>query len=79
MAQSVVISDDMWDELSQVARREKRQPQALVTEILRGYLESESDEALFREMQGDLGGREMSDQDAVDLVHEMRRERASRR
>ena len=53
MAQSIVISDDIWDELSQVARREKRQPQALVIDILRGYLESEPDEALFREMQDD--------------------------
>lgn len=77
MAQSLVISDEVWQELSQVARKKRRQPHALVMDLIRDYLETESDQSLFDEMRRDLGDREMSDEEAVELVHQVRRERRS--
>jgi predicted transcriptional regulator len=77
MAQSVQISDEVWQELAQVARKKRRRPQTLVKELIRDYLEVESDQALFEEMKADLGGREMSEEEAVEWVHQVRRERHS--
>lgn len=77
MAQSIQISDDIWQELDRIARRKRRQPQTILAQLIRDFLETESDQALFDEMKMSLKGREISDDEAVGLVHLVRQERRS--
>lgn len=79
MSQTVTISDEVWSELAQAARKRRQAPEALVRTLISDYLEAEADESLLGEMRADLNGLEMDEDDAVRFVRQVRRERQSRR
>ncbi|MGQ9626682.1 MAG: hypothetical protein ACUVV0_07230 [Anaerolineae bacterium] len=69
----IQIDDQLWLAFAAAAQRQRKEPQTLLSELIREYLESEEDETLFEEMRQDLGGLEMGDEEAVAFVHQHRR------
>ncbi|MBI4786368.1 MAG: hypothetical protein HY782_04910 [Chloroflexi bacterium] len=73
--QTIRIDRQLWDTLTNLAAKKGRNPQALVNQLIREYLQVEEDKALFRDMRRDLRGREMTDSESVEFVHRHRREK----
>lgn len=73
--ESLHIDPRLWDSFSDAATRQKKKPQALLAQLMREYLETQEDKALFADMRHDLRGRTMNDAEAVLLVKRYRREK----
>lgn len=79
MNQTIRVDPDLWDEFTVVANRQRKRPKNLVVKLIRDYLQIQKDLTLFVEMRHDLRGREMTDEEAVQFVHDYRREKRARR
>lgn len=80
MASNSIVAFDpaLWESITKEATRRRTKPQNLITKIVREYLETEADLAWWRSVQPELPRIEMTDQEAVDFVHAIRRERKNR-
>lgn len=65
----------IWEEFQKQAKKRRRNPVALVTELMREQLEIWEDEKLFREMRRDAQKSGYTEDDAVELVRQYRREK----
>lgn len=75
---TVRIDPQLWESFSQIASKRRRKPQTLLNELIREYLEREVDLAWWEETRREYRGRDLSDEEAVDLVHQIRREKKNR-
>ena len=73
--ESMQIDPHLWDSFSSAAAKQKKKPQTLLTQLIREYLETQEDRALFADMRRELRGRNLSDTEAVLLVKHYRREK----
>jgi len=67
----------LWSGFVTTARQQQVEPQSLLADLLREYLEIEADKALDEEIRRDLQGCELSNRQAVRVVHRHRRKRAT--
>jgi len=72
---SVRVDRRLWNWFVTSARQKQVEPQFLLADLLREYLETEEDETLADEMRRDLRGRELSNRQAVRFVHQRRPKR----
>jgi len=79
MNQTIRIDPKLWNAFATVAGKQRKSPRNLVVKLIRDYLQVQEAEALFVDMRRDLHGREMSDEEAVQFVHDYRREKRARR
>jgi len=68
-----------WKEFEQAARRRHRDPQKLLAQFIQEYLEIDADERLHREMQRQARRSGYKEEQAVELVREVRGEMRKRR
>lgn len=70
---TIQIDPQLWKQFASLATQRRKRPQTLLAQLMRDYLQIESDGALFKEMQHDAQGRALSDAEAVTFVHQHRR------
>ena len=75
MEKEIVFDSAIWEEFQKQAKKRRRNPVALVTELMREQLEIWEDEKLFREMRRDARKSGYTEDDAVELVRQYRREK----
>jgi hypothetical protein len=78
MKKEIVFDSAIWEEFQRQAKKRRRNPVALVTELMREQLEIWEDEKLFREMRRDARKSGYTEDDAVELVRQYRREKRQR-
>jgi hypothetical protein len=78
MEKEIVFDSAIWEEFQKQAKKRRRNPVALVTELMREQLEIWEDEKLFREMRRDARKSRYTEDDAVELVRQYRREKRQR-
>ncbi|MGB9178523.1 MAG: hypothetical protein WCB68_04685 [Pyrinomonadaceae bacterium] len=67
-----LMKTDLWQEFERRARRERKQPAALLARLLREYLEITDDVRLNEEMRREAQRSRYTADDAVRLVKEHR-------
>lgn len=75
MKNEIVFDPAIWEEFQREARKRRRNPANLITEWMREQLEIWEDEKLFREMRRDARKSGYTEDDAVELVRQYRREK----
>ncbi|MGH9832711.1 MAG: hypothetical protein ACRD9Y_06815 [Blastocatellia bacterium] len=78
MKNETMFDPAIWEEFQKQAKKRRRNPVALVTELMREQLEIWEDEKLFREMRRDARKSGYTEDDAVELVRQYRREKRQR-
>lgn len=72
------MNTELWQEFERRARRERKQPAALLARLLREYLEVGDDVRLNEEMRRDARRSGYDESDAVRLVKANRASKRSR-
>lgn len=75
MKNETIFDQTIWEEFQRQAKRRRRNPVKLITELMREQLEIWEDEKLFREMRRDARKSGYTEDDAVELVRQYRREK----
>lgn len=75
MKNELQFDTTIWEEFQKQAKKRRRNPVTLVTELMREQLEIWEDEKLFREMRRDARKSGYKEEDAVELVRQYRREK----
>ena len=78
MKNETQFDQTIWDEFQRQAKRRRRNPVKLISELMREQLEIWEDEKLFREMRRDAQKSGYTEDDAVELVKQYRREKRQR-
>ncbi len=83
MAKEVLVeSSPLWERFQTEARKRRRNPTRLVTKYLRECLEIWEDETLDEEIRADVqkhsGARSLTDDEAVEVVRQYRREKKAK-
>ncbi len=78
MKNETIFDQTVWEEFQRQAKRRRRNPVKLITELMREQLEIWEDEKLFREMRRDALKSGYTEDDAVELVKQYRREKRQR-
>ena len=69
----------LWDQFQKAARERRRSPVRLLTEYMRERLESWEDQQLDDEIRQDVQRSGYREEEAVEIVHQYRREKRERR
>ncbi len=72
------IQSDLWRDFENQTKAVKRQPIAVMAELVRDYLERVQDQKLLDEMRRDARASGYRASDAVKLVRAYRKEKKSR-
>lgn len=75
MKNELQLDSTIWEEFQKQAKNRRRNPITLITRLMREQLEIWEDEKLFREMRRDARKSGYTEDDAVELVREYRREK----
>jgi hypothetical protein len=67
------------EEFARVARRRRQDPESLLVQFMREYLEAWEDEKLHREMQRQARRSGVKESEAVEFVRRVRRDLRKRR
>lgn len=78
MKNETLFDQTIWEEFQRQAKRRRRNPVKLISELMREQLEIWEDEKLFREMRRDAQKSGYTEDDAVELVKQYRREKRQR-
>lgn len=78
MKNETLFDQTIWEEFQRQAKRRRRNPVKLITDLMREQLEIWEDEKLFREMRRDAQKSGYKEDDAVELVNQYRREKRQR-
>ncbi len=78
MKNETLFDQTIWEEFQRQAKRRRRNPVKLITDLMREQLEIWEDEKLFREMRRDAQKSGYKEDDAVELVKQYRREKRQR-
>ena len=73
MKKEIVLDPAIWEEFQKQAKRRRRNPVALVTELMREQLEIWEDEKLDKAMRRDARKSGYTEDDAVELVRQYRK------
>jgi len=73
-----LMNTELWQEFERRARRERKQPAALLARLLREYLEVGDDVRLNEELRRDARRSRYDESDAVRLVRDYRASKRSR-
>ena len=73
--ETIHIESKLWRDFTIAVQEEGKQPMRVVSRLLREYLEIHKDIALFEKMRASVRGPEMTDEEAVEFVHQYRREK----
>lgn len=73
--ETIRINSQLWRDFTNAVQEEGKQPMRVVSRLLREYLEIRKDTALFEKMRASVRGPEMTDEEAVEFVHQYRREK----
>ena len=79
MSNAELLKSPVWDQFQTVARRQRRDPRKLLLAYMLEYLEIWEDEQLDQEIQADARRSGYTEDEAVQLVKQLRREKAARR
>lgn len=79
MANEIKVEPQLWEQFERAAREQRRNSVRLLAEVVREYLEIYEDEKLFRQMQRDARKSGYKEEDAVELVRQVRREMREKR
>lgn len=74
MEQEIKLDAQLREQLEQAAREQRRNPARLLQQIVREYLDIYEDEKLFRQMQRKARRSGYREEDAVDIVRQVRQE-----
>ena len=74
MEQEIKLDPQLQAQLTEAAREQRRSPARLLQEVVREYLEIYEDEKLFCQMQREARRSGYREEDAVDLVRQVRRQ-----
>lgn len=72
MAKEIKVDSQLWEQFEQATREQRRSPLRLLTEVVQEYLEIYEDEKLFRQMQRDACKSGYKEEDAVELVRQVK-------
>lgn len=75
MTNAEIFKTEVWREFEATAKSEKENPINLLIELMSEYLESHSDTVLFDEIAEEGFESKYTEDDAVELVRQARRER----
>ncbi len=78
MSNAELLESPVWDQFQTVARRKRRNPRKLLLDYMREYMEICEDERLDQEIQADARRSGYSEEDAVEIVKQLRREKVAR-
>lgn len=78
MATNTLTESPVWKQFEEEARRQGEDPVDLVTKYMNECLEVWEDEALDEEIRGDARNSGYAEEDALEIVHQYRREKGSR-
>ncbi len=78
MSNVELLKSPVWDEFQTAARRQRRDPRKLLMDYMREYLEICEDKRLDQEIQADARRSGYSEEDAVEIVKQLRREKVAR-
>lgn len=73
--ETIRINSQLWRDFTNAVQEEGKKPMRVVSRLLREYLEIRKDTALFEKMRASVRGPEMTDEEAVEFVHQYRREK----
>lgn len=71
----IPINSQLWRDFVAATQQEGEQPLRVVSRMLREYMQIRKDTALFEKMRASVRGREMTEEEAVEFVHQYRREK----
>jgi len=74
LSNAELLKSPVWDQFQAAARRKRRDPRKLLLEYMREYTEISEDERLDQEIQADARRSGYSEEDAVEIVKQLRRE-----
>jgi predicted transcriptional regulator len=74
---AVRIRDELWDELTDVARRQKRTPTAVARQALREYIRQANDEELLERSSSVARRARFTSRETETIVRRYRRSRRS--
>lgn len=70
-----IFKTELWQEFELAAKAEKENPIEILTELLRDYVESRSDSALFDKIAEQGFSSEYTEDDAAEIVRRARLEK----
>ena len=79
MTLETLIRSELWANFEKEARKRKKQPSAVLAELLRDYLEISKDIALTEAMRRDVRKSGYKEADAVKIVRQYRTEKRKQR
>ena len=77
MSNAELLKSSVWDQFQTAARRQRRDPSKVLMDYMRECLEIWEDEQLDQEIQADARRSGYSEADAVEVVKQLRREKAT--
>ncbi len=78
MTTETLTKTPLWEQFEAAARRKRRSPVKLVTDYMKEQLEIWEDERLFEEMRHEAQKSGYTEDDAVEIVRQYRREKKAR-
>ena len=79
MSNAELFKSSVWDQFQTAARRQRRDPSKVLMDYMRECLEIWEDKQLDQEIQTDARRSDYSEEDAVEIVQQLRREKAVQR
>ena len=79
MSNAELLKSSVWDQFQTAARRQRRDPSKVLMDYMRECLEIWEDKQLDQEIQTDARRSGYSEEDAVEVVKELRRVKAIQR
>ena len=77
MSNAELLKSPVWDQFQTAARRQRRDPSKVLMDYMRECLEIWEDEQLDQEIQADARRSGYSEADAVEIVKQLRGEKAT--
>jgi hypothetical protein len=71
----IPINARLWHDFVAMAQQEGEQPVKVIARLVREYMAIRRDIAQFEKMRTSVRGREMTEKEAVEFVHQYRREK----
>lgn len=72
---TVMFDPELWTRIIKAANRRRKNPQNLVEDVMRDYLEREADFAWWRLVQREYRGRELNERESAEFVRKIRQAR----
>ncbi len=74
----IPMQTSLWNEFAETVSKQGKRPYSYLAQLVREYLEEQTDLALFEEMRRDARGRIKTDAEAVRILKEYRHKKAQK-